>query len=232
MLRHGYTWVELTPISMANHPSNPDFHVARPPSNLSLPHSRANRPRPAGKWRYQFESLFGSGLVSSLWKRVHYMHFRWNLFEESVCFWVLIVFVLRWPWAKWSTKQLDDPPCKWPPKNLRFLFLGQNLLPLWAPPGVEPVAQSDSKRENLQGPDIWTLRFRKLDFLGSPTFAKKNRKYFFQSDSLLSRNALDRARLPTWCKKSINVKIVWRKCITHIKATTVKIWIYLVSWCA
>ena len=51
--------------------------------------------------------------------------------------------------------------------------LGQNLLPLWAPPGVEPVAQSDSKRENLQGPDIWTLRFRKLDFLGSPTFAKK-----------------------------------------------------------
>ena len=44
--------------------------------------------------------------------------------------------------------------------------LGQNLLPLWAPPGVEPVAQSDSKRENLQGPDIWTLRFRKLDFLG------------------------------------------------------------------
>ena len=44
--------------------------------------------------------------------------------------------------------------------------LGQNLLPLWAPPGVEPVAQSDSKRENLPGPDIWTLRFRKLDFLG------------------------------------------------------------------
>ena len=60
-----------------------------------------------------------------------------------------------------------------PPESLRFLFLGQNLLPLWAPPGVEPVAQSDSKRENLQGPDIWTLRFRKLDFLGSPTFAKK-----------------------------------------------------------
>ena len=115
-------------------------------------------------------------------------------------------------------------------KNLRFLFLGQNLLPLWAPPGVEPVAQSDSKREKLQGPNIWTLRFRK--FFSSPTFAKKYRKYFFQSDSLLSRNSLDRARLPTRWKKSINAKIVWRKCITHIKATTVRIWIYLVSWCA
>ena len=95
MLRHGYTWVELTPISMAfhlmmghpsNHPTDPAFHVARPPSNLSPPHSRENRPRPAGKWKYQFESLFGSGLVSSLWKRSPLHAFQMKLFEESICF--------------------------------------------------------------------------------------------------------------------------------------------------
>ena len=73
----------------------------------------------------------------------------------------MIYKTIRWPPPLYKT--FGDP----------LKTLGQNLLPLWAPPGVEPVAQSDSKRENLQGPDIWTLRFRKLDFLGSPTFAKK-----------------------------------------------------------
>ena len=67
-------------------PSIIALHVARLPSNLSPPHSRENRPRPAGNWKYQFESLFGSGLVSSLWKRSPLHAFQMKLFEESICF--------------------------------------------------------------------------------------------------------------------------------------------------
>ena len=67
-------------------PSIIALHVARLPSNLSPPHSRENRPRPAGNWKYQFESLFGSGLVCSLWKRSPLHAFQMKLFEESICF--------------------------------------------------------------------------------------------------------------------------------------------------